>query len=328
MKINKLLLLPLFIVFNTQAAFFVENGQIKAEVQTYSKNNQKIVLIDMVHVGPKSYYKGVSAAMREFENSNAIILEEGVRHCDKKGDVLMLPGEKANFKVLEELYEQRLVMNPESAREELIAAGFEEKKCQNDSVIKEPGFLERFSSRFSLYGLIAGVAFLRSQGTIANLYPDNIQLASGDIASAKFINVVEKAAAGSIVQCLLALQAKGGCIQFKEWAKTEVSKKIQDDVIINRRNDVLLGITFNTLSIPSSFGTNYDFNMNSKKFDTVILPWGAAHMPGGLLEAIEKMGFVKSKKEGVVYTSCERFKRNPILYAILSEDESIKTACN
>ena len=327
MKKNALIALSLAFTINAQAAFFVEDGQIKAEVQTYSRNNQKIVLIDMVHVGPKSYYKAVSSVMKQFENSNALILQEGVRHCENKGDIIMLPGEKADFQILEQLYEQRLVINPEAAREELLAAGFVEKKCLQDSTLEEPGFIERLSSRFSLYGLIAGVAFLRSQGTISDLYPDKIKLASGDIASARFTNVVEKAAAGSIVHCLLSLKAKGGCIQFREWSKSETAKKIQEDIIIDRRNDVLLGITFNSLNITSEYGSGYRLSNTQNSFDTVILPWGAAHMPGGLLEAIEKMGFVKSKKEGVVYTSCKRFNKNIILNAILSQQGTIKADC-
>jgi hypothetical protein len=309
------------------AEFFVEQGQIKAEVQTYTKEDKKIVLIDMVHVGPKSFYKAVSSTMKRYEKSNAVILQEGVRHCQNTGDVYMLPGETANFKVLEELYEQRFISHPDSAREELLAAGFMEKKCQYDEVIRRPDFLERLSGRFSLYGVVAGVGLLRSQGTIANLYPKSIKLSSGDIATAKFTSVVEKAAAGSIVQCLLTLKAKGGCVPFKEWSKTDAAKAIQDEIILNRRNDILLGITFNTLNLTSDFGLNYSLPKNLNQVDTIILPWGAAHMPSGLIEAIENMGFIKAKKEGVVYTSCERFKKNIIINAILNNQGTIKSDC-
>ena len=328
MKLKALIASSLLLSSTAFADFYVQNGDVMAEVQTYIKGEKKIVLIDMIHVAPKSFYKDVNRLLKSYKDSNPLILEEGVKHCESAGDVSYLPGPTANFEILTQLYKRRNEFDVASAEASLTLAGFYKRKCQGGSSNEAPGIIDRFASRFSMYGLIAGIGFVRSQGSI-KVYPNGMKVESGDIASARFENPITKALAGSVVECMLSLRAEGGCVPFKKWAQTEDGKKLSDELILDLRNDVLLGATFSSLGLTSSFGQGYDFPVgDGSAHNTVLLPWGAAHMPGGLLKAIESQGFVKAAKSGIKYTDCARVKRNILLGSLLGEDAAVKAGCN
>lgn len=327
MKLKALVACSLFASASAFANFYVKDGKVMAEVQTYSKGDKKIVLIDMIHVAPKSFYKDVNKLMKTYKSTNPVILQEGVSHCAQKGDTAILPGPDANFGMLAKLYRARATFDTASAEGALAAAGFVKKVCTADASHSQPGIIDRFASRFSMYGLIAGLGFVRSQGSL-KVYPNGVKLESGDIASARFESPISKALAGSVVECMLSLRAEGGCVPFKAWANTAEGKELTDELILARRNDVLLGATFASLGVPSNFGSDYDFPVGSgATHNTVLLPWGAAHMPGGLLKSIEDMGFVKAAKSGIEYTDCARVKRNILLGQILGDDAAVKEGC-
>lgn len=298
-----------------------------AEVQTYTKGDKNIVLIDMVHVAPKSFYKDVKKVLKSYKDTSSIILEEGVQLCSVAGDIAYLPGENADFNALAKLYENRNDFDTASAESALRKAGFIKIKCLKGSSNSRPGIIDRFSSRFSLYGLIAGLGFVRSQGSLS-VYPRGMEIESGDISSSRFESPITNALAGSVVQCMLAVGAEGGCVPFKTWSSTPKGEKLVEDIIMDQRNEVLLGATFTSLGISTEHGSEYNFQANNgATYNTVILPWGAAHMGGGLNKAIEAKGFMKSAKGGIKYTDCARVKRNLLLRAILSEDEAVKKGC-
>jgi hypothetical protein len=328
MKFKALALTCVLSTTHAFAGFFVENDKVMAEVQTYTKGDKNIVLIDMIHVAPKSFYSDVNKKIASFKNTNPVILEEGVKHCQNAGDVMYLPLPGADFNTLAELYHNKNKFDAGSAEAMLALAGFGKAQCQRGSTNARPSVIDRFSSRFSLYGLIAGLGMVRSQGSV-NVYPKGVTLASGDIASASFKNPITKALAGSVVECMLSLKAEGGCKAFKTWSETEEGKELTEEVVMELRNDVLLAATFKAIGVDSSYGQEYAFNAGSiPQSKTVILPWGAAHMPGGLTDAIEQMGFTKTETSGIAYTTCTRVKRNSILGLILGEDEAVKAGCN
>jgi len=187
MSFKVFLLCSLFVSAPTYASFYVENGNVMSEVQTYTKGNKSIVLIDMIHVAPKSFFKGVNHLIRSYESSNPLILQEGVGHCAEKGDIVYLPGKNADFSLLAKLYKNRFELDNELAYQALKDAGFEGRVCTQDSTIQRPGIIDRFRSRFSLYGILAGLGFVRSQGTV-KVYPNGVDLESGDIASGRFFS--------------------------------------------------------------------------------------------------------------------------------------------
>lgn len=311
------------------ADFYVKDGKVMAEVRHYTKGDKTIVLMDMIHVAPKSFYKDVNKRLKTLQrSSNPVVLQEGVRHCEVAGDVTYIPGPSADFAALTKLYNSRVEFDVASAEAALAAAGFGKRSCSQGSSNAQPGFIDRFSSRFSMYGLIAGIGFVRSQGSV-KVYPKGMKLESGDIATARFESPISKALAGSVVECMLSLKAEGGCVPFKAWSTTVEGKKLTDEVIMERRNDVLLAATFNALGIQSRYGDDYNFQASaSTNNNTVILPWGAAHMPGGLVKAIEEMGFKKVVDSGIQYTDCARVRRNILLNQILADDANVKAGCN
>ncbi len=309
------------------AAFYVSNHKIMSEVQTYSKGSKKIVLIDMIHIGPRKFYKNVRKKLKEFKKDRAVVLQEGVHVCHKKGDELYVPTKSADFNKLEELYLSRNTLDQKLANKKLESSGFQRVICIRDSSDKS-NILDRFLSRFSFYGLMAGVGLVRSQGSM-KIYPKNIALENGDIASSSFIHPIMKALSGSIVECMLKLETEDNCIAFKLWLATDNGKKIVDDFIINTRNNILVEKALLVLGEKTPSKENYNFLMKNIDQDVVILPWGADHMSEELAQTLVDAGFQKegTTKQGVVYSSCNKLQSNLILRLIFAGNKEIKNKC-
>jgi hypothetical protein len=325
---KKILPLALSLISVCHAAFHVANQNVMSEVQTYVKGDKKIVLIDMVHIGPRKFYKNVNTKLSEYKNDNAIVLQEGVSQCHKSGDLLYLPKETTKFKAFEKAFKNRSLIPQEEAVKLLASMDFQSSKCSDKVSDEQPKFLDRFLSRFSLYGIIAGVGLMRSQGTM-KVYPRGVQLENGDVASSGFHHPFMNALSGSIVECMLNVAREKNCIAFKEWSKTDSGKKLIDEFILDTRNDVLLAKSLNALNeeVPN-LTDSYDVSGNDKKTKTVILPWGADHMPKGLLKSIEQAGFKKVEgQKGIVYTSCKRMRRNIVLNLIFMDNENVRENC-
>lgn len=311
------------------SAFYVSNDKVMSEVQTYVKGQKKIVLIDMVHIGPKSFYRGVKSTLKKYRKENSIILQEGVRHCDKKGDEIIIPTAKANFEELERLFTIRESLSTSDALKKLKEAGFQRGICSYDASDKAPNFLSRLMSRFSFYGLFAGIGLIRSQSSL-RVYPNGSNLKSGDIATGSFKHPVMKALAGSVIECMLNVRSEENCQAFKLWQGTEGGHKLIDMLILNIRNTTLAAKTLAALGEKRTLEDHYNLNINEESdYDVAILPWGADHMSQGLLASFEVAGFKKesSEKKGITYTSCKRLNRNLVLRLILSSEKKVKKDC-
>lgn len=225
-----LLALTAYVYLQVNTAGFIRVGAdgLYLQERSYTRDDQTIHLVAMVHIGSREYYDEVSDYL---SNGNSVVLAEGV--TDRTQLIRNFPSYSKFANLIGLDTQQNMTLQGRFVEPEQMGDNAEESE---EPVIVRADIDSRELSEDAL-------TFIRHVGELLN---DNQTFAEGFKAYTKWYS--------------------GNMTPEKE-------KAVMNE-IVNGRNAVLLGHLDEAL----------------QHYDTIVIPWGALHMPG-LEQAILKKGF-------------------------------------
>lgn len=282
---------------------------INAEVRLYTKDipirQSTIALIDMVHIGSKSYYQRVNAIMEELAKNykTVVILKEGIR-TDKPHICI---NEIENFEIdfLPKL-KQSGADNAIALFKEISTSEVERMiqrqflKSRTGHCLGEAEERERKSSESDVWDQHLILKF-PTQAVVLNR---DIQY--GDLPLGFQLAIeLQRFCSYNLDIC-----TKGTFGIWFEQHKQAV-KAIDNYVSVSYRNGVLI----------NSIKTNAEVN------DLVVVPWGIDHMPE-IYRALENAGFKNSETQRFLYANCNDHGYAQLYCEMAKIDENLKDLYN
>jgi hypothetical protein len=269
--------------FNTSAFALTcqENNRIYTPVVEFTKDNQRVLFIGMVHGGPRNFYTAVKKTMDDWISSS-------------KGKTLILPEFfTCNTKALDTPNTATLSYDDAQDMLSALQHGIDYpnllKKEANpsdcvldiDGKTMRPAYLVERNKAACLDEHAHGLAC--QFGDLQLSTGKNIEVMPGDIAIDKEPRAL---------QIVGAISYRG----FNEGGESERAKSVVDQLwnqafdeyMTTKRNEQLFKKTIDAL----------------KTRDQVILPWGADHI-NGLRQMFAKEGFVETRLSDIMYASAE-----------------------
>lgn len=225
-----LLALTAYVYLQVNTAGFIRVGAdgLYLQERSYTRDDQTIHLVAMVHIGSREYYDEVSDYL---SNGNSVVLAEGV--TDRTKLIRNFPSYSKFANLIGLDTQQNMTLQGRFVEPEQMGDNAEES---DEPVIVRADIDSRELSEDAL-------TFIRHVGELLN---DNQTFAEGFKAYTKW---------------------------YSRNMTPEKEKAVMNE-IVDGRNAVLLGHLDEAL----------------QHYDTIVIPWGALHMPG-LEQAILKKGF-------------------------------------
>lgn len=217
---------------NTAGFMYVGSGGLYLQERTYNRDDKKIHLVAMIHIGSREYYEQLSQFL---SSSDTIVLAEGV--TDTTGLMKEFPSyEKIANLIGLETQENMVIHGKLIEYEDISKIDVNEFGKEHEATIVRADIDSKDLSKDA-------VEFIQSVGLI---FKNN----------------------GSLIS---------GLTDYLNWYKENMTPEQEEiilDEIINKRNSVLLHYLDEAI----------------KHYDTIVIPWGAMHMPG-LEQAVLKRNF-------------------------------------
>lgn len=285
-----------------------QEAGVVAEAREYrDARGNRAFLLDMIHVGPQSYYDGIKSYIADLvaKRPDLIVLMEGVTCFGQsktdavtirnptRFDPTLMPGHGAG-----------------TVEEALAAVGA--TTFQDISRVESSGFLEmvtcsQLSRERTISGTYEDTATSLDLATQASqrLFPRGTPVHPADLDLSK-LSPGEKLVFGSFISCLAeerCAQNPLSMIGWMSYSPTPQAKAFQaviNHVILDKRNQAVQ----TALEAAAKPGSR-----------AILMPWGEAHMKD-LYVRLERMGFSLVDTREVPLASCRKIVGNELLQSL------------